>query len=177
MKKILTFTVLGLMIVVLLMTKPHIKEINLTQTTNIYRLNQTDYKKETTIMIEGRHYKYFYKANKFVGQITIDGYPLTHDYKMLDISFDKKSGKIHYDSIQNGIIDMFTLGDIIADDNFENILLLIYETEDDNHRKWSTNNGLFITLPSTSRSKSLEQVKVISKESTWLDKTDWRKIK
>lgn len=168
---------LVIIIIVGLIRVPLKKEIDIKDETSIYQFNNYEYSNPISITIKGTFYRYLFRSDRFVGQVIIDDYPYTENYEMVEIVFRNGTGKLYYENIEDGIIKGNSIGDIIIDKKFENILLLVYEEVVEGRKHWSLYNGLFSVIPSENRAEAFRQAYKISSNSKWLNSGDWSKVK
>ena len=134
-----------------------------------FRIGDSDSIEEKTITIQGRYWRYLFRADRFEGRIEIEGYDITLNDLAWRISFPNNS---NWGSILNylspyGRRGFWTehFGRIYITPWFSSVVIRFFE-----ENRWSTEDGIIIVAPASNREEAID----IAKEMTiWADYVEW----
>ncbi|WIV13509.1 hypothetical protein [Proteiniborus sp. MB09-C3] len=155
--------VIGLIIVCVV---PFKKDIDVSLNGVEFQIHSSEYK-SATINIEGQYCKYLLRPNVFEGKIQVEGYDFTFsDYYYVNTSFINGYGHLNYTGVINGSIYGKFLGLIYTED-FEKILICIYDKKINNSSERDDNYTKFICAPATSIEEAKNIYISIVEERSW----------
>jgi len=163
-----------LVILVGILMLPMSKKININEGSTIYRNTDTTFSEECTISIKGRYYNYLLKRDKFEGEIFILSERFTYENNSLDVEFVDGRGMLDIDLNVEAETKFSTFGDIIIDEDFDEVLILIGERHENGGTSWSGSDGKFMTISSLNRAKSIEIAIKLSQQTKWLSTNNWK---
>ncbi len=159
---------IAVIVIVLLLLLPLKYQVDIDEETSIYRFNNLNYEKKTSVKIEGTLYRYLVKPDKFVGKIIISDIALTSEYELLDVTFYDGEGSLRYMLLDGGSYESESIGGITIDRKFEAVLITVSEGIGTNNKHWTSGDGMFISLPSSNRESAVAQAIETAMFSGWL---------
>ncbi len=147
-------TIIALLIILYIF--PWNQKINTTLKGIECRVGDNDYSQDISITIKGDYKHFLFKSDTFHGTISIDKYKITSDDSKVSLVFNKGKSFLIYMNVVDGKAIQNPFGLIYCTPNFKKLSIFIYENSDDNTYTWDTKDGLFISAPSSNRTRSIK---------------------
>ena len=176
-RKIIAIAILLVIIVLAVSLLPWWRDINITLHGVQLRIgdNHSNHSiEEKTITIQGRYWRYIFRADRFEGRIEIEGYDITLNDLAWGISFPNNSnwGSMLSYLSPYGRRGFWTehFGRIYTTPWFSSVVITVSEQRDHISSGWSSSDGIIIVAPAN----NIEQAAEIAKELTiWADYVEW----
>lgn len=150
--KALIGTLAGLLLISLfLWLYPFPKKIDIEYPAVQFRGHPAEAVEQTTLTLKGVLYRPLFRDERFVGELSIEKYDFTTKYELIDIDFHKNIrngwGTLSYTKVANGQVSLNTFGDIRKLNQFDKVLISVYEPIGESSKTWT---DLVITAPAQS---------------------------
>lgn len=172
-KKIALFITILIVIFILICIIPIRKDIDKTLDCIDFYKGTDNNAKKSTMTIKGIYYDFLFSKDSFLGEISVDSWDLSNDdtYKLSKL--DLSTG---YDSLNckhNG--EYMTLGTIVADSKFNQVLICVYEEDDNSGYSWHSSNSRVISAPANSLKEARINADDITTKLNQMDMIEWYK--
>ncbi len=124
-----------------------------------YRMDDETYVEYSQMTITGKLYKRFFSNPKFVGSIMIDNFEITKTYNLFDLTFYKSAwngySTLTYSTVENGMPYIESIGTIWMSNDFEDIMVWVFEPIGGRSKSSTVDKALIIVAPTKSREAAI----------------------
>ncbi len=138
------------------------------------RIGNSDDIANVSIHVDGIYENYLFRNDKFDGKIEISNFNDTYNQEVIPLEFTDNNANLIYDLTDDGNALYYSVGFLMCDPDFDNLLILVSEPIEESNKNWSSKDGLFITAPAISREESIELASRLAIRSNWLSNTIWK---
>lgn len=156
---------------------PFIRKIDITVDGVQCRIGDETEEKSVKITVKGTYKNYLIKDDTFQGSLEVEGYEQAYSNYDVELLFHNKSSVVSYFTItDDGMPKINTLGSIIIENNFKQILLCIsepIENEGNSGKGWTGEDGLIIVAPAQTRAEAMQLANKLAKD-TFFEMSNWK---
>ncbi len=131
------------------------RQINLEYPAVEYDVNNKDYERLTSVLIQGKFYKRLFSTPVYKGKLSTGGYEISENYELIPLAFLggelKNQGYIHYTTVVDAKPELKFFGTLFMSDNFKNINI---EINDEFNKQ--PGRKLSIAAPARTRKEAVE---------------------
>lgn len=161
-RKIIIFLLAILVTSISLCFLPSQHKINISLKGIQRNIGNDDYIEEVIIEVIGIYNKYLFKENSFIGRMSIDLYGDIWTLSDKELLFSDNTAKIVSLNIDNS---SKYFGELLCNNKFSEILIIVCEKTQENSYGWSSKDGLYIAAPAKNRSEAIELAEKLANSS------------